>query len=301
MGYLSQKKKHTKTKDLLNVSLVIIVLYCFAVLFFKNTGFVDFISHWMFHIYLISLFLIIYSAISKFFLQMGGFILCECILFLHIGMGGNLFFNVQTPGLQSIKIFYHTDVKSNYDSVKQIYTSNPDVAAILKSLKDKTQFYVYENKKENLLSTSNVIISKYPYISSGEILLSPNGRASFAELNMDMQRMMIITLDFSRLTYTEKKTSLKNLAEFINMQDIPVVVVGQFGLVAWSKNFLSFLEKTKLEVKNKAILSDGHRVFNPLSIPSINILAYKDFGIRDMKFLTSKSNSTHPLLIELNY
>ena len=301
MGYLSQKKKYTKTKDLLNISLIIIVLYSLVMLFFKDTELANSISHWMFHIYLISLFLIIYSAISKFFIQMCCFILCECILFLHIGMGGNLFFNVQTPGLQSIKIFYQAEVKSNYDSVKQIYASNSDIAAILKPLNDKTQFFTYENKKQTLLSTSNVIVSKYPYTSSGEILLSPNGRASFAEINIDMQKMMFVTLDFSRLTYAEKKTSLKNLSEFINLQDIPVVVVGQFGLVAWSKNFLDFLETTKLEVKNKTILSNGRRVFNPLCVPSINILAYKDFGIRDMKFLTAKSNTTHPLLIELNY
>jgi hypothetical protein len=64
---------------------------------------------------------------------------------------------------------------------------------------------------------------------------------------------------------------------------------------------LDFLETTKLEVKNKTILSNGRRVFNPLCVPSINVLAYKDFGIRDMKFLTAKSNTTHPLLIELNY
>ena len=97
-----------------------------------------------------------------------------------------------------------------------------------------------------------------------------------------------IFLDFSLSSNSERKTALKNLAEFVNLQDIPVVVIGNFGVEAWSKDMLQFMDKTKLSVKNSVILSKGQYRFSPLMIPSINILAYKDLASKIFIFLRQK-------------
>lgn len=300
MGYLSQKKKQTNIKELLNISLGIISFCCFAVLFFEKTAVAIQISHWLFQIYFYTLFLIIYAFITKFYWQGLGLMLCASVMFFNIGMGGNLFSDIKTNGAQELTILYQTDTHHSRHSLKQAYKHKTDIAAVLKNskgnIKTQSQSMFKLNKKDG-----GIILTPHSFQRSGEVLLSPNSRAAFVDLTVEMTRMVFIALDFSKISLAEQKTSLRNLAEFINMQDVPVIVVGSFGQEVWSTDFLDFLEKTKLEVKNKIILSDGKLWFNPFKIPTINILAYKDFGIEEMHFLPAKKKDTHPLLIKLNY
>ncbi|MBQ8436269.1 MAG: hypothetical protein IJX20_01320, partial [Alphaproteobacteria bacterium] len=79
----------------------------------------------------------------------------------------------------------------------------------------------------------------------------------------------------------------------------PVIIVGNFGIPAWNPLFSDFLQNTALEVKNRILLSDGENLFSPFSIPSINILAYKNIGIRQISF-KSNNESQHPLIINFN-
>lgn len=301
MGYLSQKKRQTNIKEILNISLAILGMFCLLFLFFKETEITEKISPWLFVIYIYTLLLIIFAAFNRFFWQAIILAVVVFIFFLQIGMGTNLFTNVETPGLQNIKIFYQTNVKNNHDSLKQIQRYAPDIAVIHKKSKESIPSFTKKQIQKASQVSSGFIVSGYPFSRSGEILLSRNGRAGFVNVKVGISEMIFISLDFSKLPKEEIKTSLKNLAEFINMQDIPVIVVGNFGIEAWSYTFLSFLEKTKLEVKNKIIPSDGKYLLNLFKTPTFNILAYKDFGIRKISFLSKKSNPKYPLLIELNY
>ena len=300
MGYLSQKKKQTNIKEFLNISTGVIFFCCCAILFFEKTAISTQISHWLFQIYFYTLFLAIYAFMTRFFWQGAGLIFCASILFFNIGMGGNLFSDIKTKGTQELTIFYQTDTVYSKHSLKQAYKHKADIAAVLKDSKGdiRTQplamFHLH--KKDG-----GIILTPHSFQRSGEVLLSPNSRAAFVDLTVQMTRMVFVALDFSKISLAEQKTSLRNLAEFINMQDVPVIVVGSFGQEVWSADFLDFLEKTKLEVKNKIILSDGKQWFNPFKIPTINILAYKDFGIEEMYFLPAKKKDTHPLVIKLNY
>ena len=301
MGYLSQKKKQNNIKELLNVSLAALIICCVLFLFFKKTEIAENVSPWLFLMYIYALFICVIAVFYKFFWHVLGLSITIFILFLQIGMGANLFVNEQTEGLQSIKIFYQINAKNNHDSLKQIQRSGSDVAAVLKNSKESLRLFTQKQKQKALEASSGYFVTKLPYSRFGEVLLSHNGLAGFVDLKVGISKIIYISLDFSKLSKKEIKTSLKNLAEFINMQDAPIILVGNFGIEAWSPAFLSFLEKTKLEVKNKIILSDGKSLFNPFTVPTINVLAYKDYGIREISFLSKKKNPNYPLLIELNY
>ena len=300
MGYLSQKKKETNTRELLNISLGIVAFCCFFILFLKETAVAGQISHWLFQIYIYALVAFIYACFSKFYWQAGGLLCCVVILFFNIEMGGNLFSNVKTQGSQKLTILYQADASSPQHMLDYTYKYKSDISAVLTKGKGNIKTYLLSSFYVNP-ADGGMIITSHNFLRSGEVLLSKNGRAAFADLKISLGRLVFMALDFSKISLMEQKTALHNLAEFINMQDVPVIIVGHFGQEAWSADFLNFLEKTNLEVKNEIILSDAKQRFNPFKIPTINILAYKDFGLEDIRFLPANKKDPHPLLIKLNY
>ena len=159
-------------------------------------------------------------------------------------------------------------------------------------------YYLYNN--DNDLEQS-FIISKYLPLKSGRILFSPKYTGSYMTFIADNQPMVLVNIDFSGLTHEQEAMVYHNLGEFVTSQDNPVVIVGDFGIPAWSKTFQKFLNKTGLEVKNHIILSNGKYRFNPFSIPSFNLLAYKNFGVNNLRFLPKEGNQLYPVLIELNF
>ena len=301
MGYLSQKKKQANIKELLNISLIILCGCSLITLFGRHTLLAQQINHWLFQIYLYAIGISIYALFNKFYWQTVVMLINVFILFLNIGMGSNLFFNTETEGVQTLKILYQTKAGEKENSLSQIIDNKVDIACILnKQVKDiKTGNLDMLKTAKN--ADNSMIVTEYKFFRSGEILLSKNSRAGFADIRIDKNHLIFLIVDFQKVQSAERRAALKNLAEFINMQDVPIVVVGNFGVEAWAEEFLDFLEKTKLEVKNRILLSDGQYRFNPFQIPSLNILAYKDFGIKKIEILPAQKNSHHPLLFELNY
>lgn len=113
------------------------------------------------------------------------------------------------------------------------------------------------------------------------------------------KRFVLINLYFARLPISEQSTVFKNLTEFILSQDDPVIVIGDFGLPSWIPVFKKFLNDTALEVKNGIILSEGRHRFNPFTIPTFYILAYRNVGIEDITFFPPQKSKTFPLGITL--
>lgn len=303
MGYLSQKKKQANIKELLVFSLGVEIISCTLLLFFPETYIGSLVSGMAFHLYIYTLLIFIFALINRFYWQAGVLLLGVFTLFLIIGQGGGLFFNTQTPGLQELNIMYQLQVTSLSETEKKIKKHSVDIAGIEKSFSENAEKQTPRTDLNLSLRADddNLIITPHHIIRAGEVLLSQANRAGFAELKINLEQFVFVTLDFSSSTRAEQKIALKNLAEFVNMQDSPVIIIGDFGQEAWSVDFLDFMDKTGLDVKNKIILSKTHFRFNPFVIPSINVLAYKDFGIKEISFLPSKKNPTHPLLIKLNY
>ena len=99
----------------------------------------------------------------------------------------------------------------------------------------------------------------------------------------------------------EIKGVYDNLIEFVLLQDDPVILVGDFGITSWSPIFKNFLQKTALEVKNRIIMTDGSHFFSPFSAPTINLLAYKNIGIRSINVFSAKKKSPLHIDFELEY
>ena len=300
MGYLSQKKKKTNTREFLNLLLGAIGVCCFIVLFFDSLRISEQLSHWLFQIYVCALVFFIYSFVSKFYWQGFGLLLCALVLFFKIGMGGNLFTNIKTDGSQELKILYQNNTKDPYKTLKRVYKYQADIAAVLTKEKGNIKMQPLTKAHFNT-SDGGAVLTTYKFSRSGEVLLSENSRAAFVDIKTRNKEIVFISLDFSKISHQEQKIALHNLAEFINMQDVAVIVIGHFGQESWSSDFLDFLEETKLEVKNKILLSDGKQYFNPFKMPAINVLAYKDFGIKGIRFLPAAKKDTHALLVSINY
>ena len=113
-------------------------------------------------------------------------------------------------------------------------------------------YYLYNDDNE---LQQSFIISKYLPLKSGRILFSPQYSGSYMMFIAENQPMVLVNIDFSGLTHEQEGTVYHNLGEFVIAQDNPVVIVGDFGIPAWSKTFQKFLNKTGLEVKNHVILT----------------------------------------------
>ena len=111
---------------------------------------------------------------------------------------------------------------------------------------------------------------------------------------------MVLNIDFSNLKQEEVQTVYKNLEEFVLAQNLPLVIVGDFGMPTWMPAVKNFMINTGLEVKNRVILSDGSQWFNPFTIPSINILGYKALGLKHFERLEQSPSGSYPFLFSLS-
>lgn len=301
MGYLSQKKKHNNAREILNVSLAVLAVGCVVLLGWRDSEAAAVIGRWLFQIYVYTLAMFVYALVSRFYRHALGLFAIAFVLFLNIGMGGNLFFDQKTGGLQTLNVLYQGEAENLRDIERQMQRNKVDVAGLNRR---KSRLFSGSSDKYNRSAAPenrNMILTPHRIFRSGEVLVSAHNRVGFAEIAAGYGRLVFLTLDFSNAPRAELPAALKNLAEFVNMQDIPVVIAGNFGIEAWSPVFLAFMEKTGLEVKNHIILSDGKYLFNPFTVPSLNILAYKNVGVKDVSFLNAKHNLRRPLLIKLNY
>lgn len=134
----------------------------------------------------------------------------------------------------------------------------------------------------------------------GLIKLSPKTKANYQITRQNNEDLMIIDVNFSKMKPENRHIVFDNLAEFVLKQNIPVILLGDFGIPAWSETFHNFLEKTELKVKNSIILCDGETRYNIFNYPSINLLAYKNVGINQIKIHKKPDSIYYPFSFILN-
>lgn len=304
MGYLSQKKHHERINMLLNVSLGVISITSILALMDNSTGFSAFINQWQFQIYIYLLLVFACALFNKFFWQTFFAFLLIIVNYTLIASSANLFNSSHTDGQGQLTILYQNRTQEGLKLMQQADKAQADIIALNRAqtqnfgLDSYPQYHLYNEDKEQ---GQSFIISKFTPLRSGKLILSERFSGSYMSILAGSQPLVFVNIDFSGITRQEEKNVYKNLSKFIVMQDNPVVVVGNFGVPAWSNTFQKFLNKTGLEVKNRIIMSNGSIWFNPFAVPSLNILAYKKFGVKDVSFLPKEKNSYHPLLIELSF
>ena len=147
-------------------------------------------------------------------------------------MGGNLLFNITTTGQQRLSIIYQNRSEQLNNIILQVNKHKADIAGLVKEKGKIFSGHTGDLNASAGKTDNNLILTPHNINKSGEILLSQSLSAGFADISKQQERLVFISLDFSDASRKELKTALKNLSEFINMQDIPVIVIGDFGIEA---------------------------------------------------------------------
>ena len=142
----------------------------------------------------------------------------------------------------------------------------------------------------------NFIAADLPADMAGQINFSRRGHAVFSQIPYSEGTILLIGLDLSEMSRAETIEALTRLGDFIaGGSGVPVLVIGNFNLVAWDEEFGKFLEKSQLQVKNTLFDRWG----NLLMSPHFYILGHRSAGVLSRHKLPRGSNSHAPYLYEL--
>ncbi|MFI3241028.1 MAG: hypothetical protein R3Y43_00500 [Alphaproteobacteria bacterium] len=129
--------------------------------------------------------------------------------------------------------------------------------------------YAFVNAYANILKNKTVE-------SNNEIKINyqKNLESDFEIIQKEKQTLIIVNMNKKG----KEKESLKTIETFINSNNTSVILVGDLGLPLWHPDIKNFMQKTGLKAKNKIIFDN----LNPFYIPTINVLAFENIGIKDI-------------------
>lgn len=300
MGYLSQKKKQERIGVFLSTAVILVALFTVAVFTGVASRLFPGLLDWYFQYYLLMLAVLGYALYTRYFwhaLLMALFLLVN---YVSLSSSSNLFFNIEGNGSNSLNIIYQNQVKNAAPVIAVAGNKGADIIAInplapLNNIVNESYRLFHEDAD---LSKSFILSASEP-VHAGTVRFTPRQKASYVTITKNDHDIMVINVDFSKMKPGEEKVIFKNLTEFVLAQNVPVIIVGDFGLPSWREPFQEFLTDTGLEVKNRIILSDGKYLFNPFARPTINVLGYKALGLERIKFLNKSGNRHYPLLFRL--
>lgn len=260
MGYFGQKKKQKRINVFLASSISLVAILLFLALLIPETTFAERVDGVRFQIYLFTIVVMIYAlSYGKTIFA----VMALCLLLFNytiISSSTNLFFNVLVKGQETIHLQYHRDK-----------TSFPEIVSAIGA----------------------------PVKRMGTVRVAPGREVIFVTFRKNRRRFTVVNADFHDLQPAEVSLVYNNLAEFVLNQNEPLILVGDFGIPAWTPMFKTFLHRTSLEVKNRILLTNGKHFFNPFAVPSINLLAYKNVGIKNLSF--HSRNKTENLPFRINF
>ena len=287
MGYFSQRKKHERANLILNITLTVIAV--FTVLSFFDSSisrFFDLLGFWRFHYYIITLAAFFYALAGRFFVHAAAAFVLLTINYAAIASSANIFSNAAHEGENRLTVLYQNNVRHTEPLVRDAEEANRRIPAYLPESFGSYQLFHQEGDAEK----SFILTRKAP-LRAGKLRLTAERTASFLTFEEGGRNLIFVNVNFAGLTGSEEKTVFGNLAEFVLSQDEPLIIVGDFGIPAWSETFRTFLAQTGLEVKNHIIMSDGSSRFNLFTVPSVNVLGYRSLGLENIDILPAHKGS----------
>lgn len=246
MGYFSQRKKRERENLFMAVSLILLsAIYVFLLFDGRPGGFVETLRGMAFHLYLFSILLLCFALWRGKILYSVLALLLLLWGYASIAKTAQIFFSDSSSSLRGFDVAYKPG-EQDYD--------NPRGQSGIKILRE------------------------------GVVRLSPTASASFYSFDKAGQAFTLITFDFSKVKPKELPLTYENLAKFILGIDEPIVVAGDFAVSAWSPLMRDFLIKTGLNVKNRILLSEGHKTINFFNVPTVNLLGFDNIAIRKIEF-----------------
>ena len=137
-------------------------------------------------------------------------------------------------------------------------------------------------------------------IDSVSKMVTNNIFSSLLKLPTNNKDIAVIKLDFSTLSLKSRQKQLDTLYKFVVAQDIPVIVIGDFGTTVWHPDVQSFLKKSSLKVINKLIFASKGIKNNYFYKPSFYVLSFDGYGVKDIKVTSPSSEQDYPN-INLNF
>lgn len=136
----------------------------------------------------------------------------------------------------------------------------------------------YAPEKQKNLPDPDILL-----LSSGYLELEPLAEARFWTAEKNGHAFNIIRINFSKLSDAARKKAFRRLAAYIDTQDDPVIIYGNFGEAAWSANMAAFLKDTGLKVKNRLIFAGEGSRFNPFALPKFYVLGFSNLGVKHIE------------------
>ncbi|MDR1026331.1 MAG: hypothetical protein LBL47_02925 [Lactobacillus sp.] len=238
----------------------------------------------------------IVCLVSTYLFRSLAFALFFVVNFFSISDSANIFTNAETIAGEPFKMIYVNDVHDLSALAEYGKDNNVELIAFnnLGAPVDPAGVYPYIDYQT---SQRTSILSIQQPISQNRIMLSSDIEASYVLVKAGERVITVINLDLKGMRFGERSIVFSTLFNFINRQDNPVVIVGDFDMPAFVPTFKEFLIKSQLEVKNHVVFYNMASLFKS---PSINVLGYKNVGVEKVTRLNSYFSSSPAVLFELS-
>lgn len=304
MGYFSQRKKQERVNFALNMIIGIIGVLTLLAFFDASGGIFATVNAWRFHYYIILLAAFLYALFSGYFIHAFFALVFLIVNYMVLASSTNVFLSASGSSENSVgtAVVYQKSTRRLDSLLKRSAKAGAEIVGV--NSRRQVAYFPEMSEKYRLFHADAGTYGSFIMIASepqraGKLRLTPERDASFAAVKGGSRSFTFVNLDFSGLKPGEEKVLFDNLAEFVLSQDDPLIIVGDFGIPAWSDTFKRFLHKTELEVKNRIIPSSGKSLLNIFSVPTVNILAYRNVGVEEIELLKDKKNPYRPFLFKL--
>lgn len=116
-------------------------------------------------------------------------------------------------------------------------------------------------------------------IMEGNLILDEHKSFPFLQVLTDKDQTTIISVSLDEDSSETRSKEFKILENFIREQDSSVVLIGNFGVPAWSGEMRNFMDKTGLGVKNKLVFAKKNCRFCPLATPLFYVLSFSNVSV----------------------
>ncbi len=281
MGYLSQRKKAKRENLTIKILLSVTTLLLVFSMFDINYAYSYYVDSFRLYYYILALGIFIYSLFHRFVCFSILSFLVFVVSYFVLESSANIFNNVAYDSTNKISVLYGREVTNK--------------TKFIDTYQEVANFISISGKKNEFISIDRNFLKK------GVVSLSSKRKADFILSQLSDKGVMFVAIDFKGIHLNEIDIVFNNLAQFVNLQGCPVVILGDFGIPVWTSQFKDFLNKTHLEVKNRIIWGGNKYLFNPFAVPTINVLGYKEMGLNEIRFLSKKAADASPILFDLSY
>jgi hypothetical protein len=292
MGYLSERKKQTRI--IFTIQFLLVSLGLLSILGFFDNHLGNICNQWRFQMYIISILLFSYSAINCLILYSFLSFIIIILNFFVISSETDIFLQDKFEG-KSLKIVYQKQPQSLTDIFKDASDTDSDIIAVINP--KTSDFEGLSLDDYNILETNgSFVASKEHPETAGKIKITAQNAAPFVILRGGNSNIIILGVDFSTINNNDLPYAFNQIEDFLLSRDEPVIILGDFKIVAWSAVFATFLDHTGLYVKNSLSSSVANYIFPP----QFYVLGYRNMHFNKQEYLSPKDNKYQPIFIDID-